>query len=136
MPSSLGAGLVAGQWMALTRTDQPGGVTKHYSWVIVMNRAQSAGDVELCSFYEEYDKRGTDAPIAHGIFSLDDLKSEYLAVCPVGNEDGMHGNALSCTWMGLASRTEVVTCWSTMTHCVLDARGSAYVSSHCAAGMY
>jgi hypothetical protein len=43
--------------------------------LFIINRAQSAPDVELCSFYEEYDRSGTDAVMAHGIYSLDDLKS-------------------------------------------------------------
>jgi len=30
---------------------------------------------ELCQYYEEYDRTGTDAVIAHGIYSLDDLKA-------------------------------------------------------------
>ena len=32
--------------------------------------------MELCDFYEGYDKNGTDAVIANGIYSLDDLKSK------------------------------------------------------------
>ncbi len=42
------------------------------SWV--RQRGSTAANIELCQYYEEYDKNGTDAVIAHGIYSLDDLK--------------------------------------------------------------
>lgn len=42
------------------------------SWV--RQRGATSANVELCQYYEEYEKNGTDAGIAHGIYSLDDLK--------------------------------------------------------------
>jgi len=42
------------------------------SWV--RQRGATTANIELCQFYEEYEKNGTDAGIAHGIYSLDDLK--------------------------------------------------------------
>ena len=42
------------------------------SWV--RHRGATAANIELCQYYEEYEKNGTDAGIAHGIYSLDDLK--------------------------------------------------------------
>lgn len=44
---------------------------------VAHGRSSSSPEVELCSFYEEYDRTGTDAVIAHGIYSLEDLKSEW-----------------------------------------------------------
>ena len=36
--------------------------------------AGAAGEVELCSFYEEYSSRGSDSVVPSGIYALDDLK--------------------------------------------------------------
>lgn len=41
-----------------------------------LHRTSRGGpNVELCQYYEEYDRSGTDAAMAHGIYSLDDLKA-------------------------------------------------------------
>ena len=43
------------------------------SWV--RSRAsQTDSDVETCSFFEEYEKHGTDAVMPAGVYAIDDLK--------------------------------------------------------------
>ena len=44
------------------------------SWVRQRATDDAGAPVELCSFYEEYDRTGSDAVIPPGVYSLDDLK--------------------------------------------------------------